>query len=111
MEKEFADVLNAWQVLTNGGDSSRVTPLGSCNGGNPFSLDEMASQANSHGGAFTSVSSVRVEHGSNGFTKAVVVSTNRGEIRIPGDQFKTAFNLRAPVRISVKGNLFGIEKK
>ncbi len=110
-EREFADILNAWQVLTNGGDSSRVTPMGSCNGGNPFSIDEMTSQASSHGGAFTSVSSIRVEHGSNGFTKSVIVQTNRGEIRIPGDQFKTAFNLRAPGRISVKGNLFGIDRK
>lgn len=110
-QQEFADVLNAWQVLTNGGDTSRVTPLGSCNGGNPFSMDELKSQADSHGGAFTSVSSVSVQHGSNGYTKNVIVSTNKGTITIPGDQFKTAFNLRAPGRLSIKGNLFSIEKK
>lgn len=109
-EREFADILNAWQVQTNGGDS-RITPIGSCNGGNPLSMDELTNLANSHGGAFTSVSAVRVEHGSNGYTKSVIVSTNRGEIRIPGDQFRTAFNLRAPGRISVKGNLFSVERK
>jgi peptidoglycan hydrolase-like amidase len=112
-EAEFADVLNAWVVRYKGGsgDVARVTPLGSCNGGNPFSMDEMKNKANEYGGAFTSVSSVRVEHGSDGYTKTVIVQTNRGEVRVAGPEFKTAFNLRAPARISVKGNLFGIEKK
>ncbi len=112
-EAEFADVLNAWVVRYKGGggDVSRVTPLGSCNGGNPYSMDELKNKANELGGAFTSVSSVRVEHGSNGFTKNVIVDTNKGSLTIPGAEFKTAFNLRAPGRISVKGNLFGIEKK
>jgi peptidoglycan hydrolase-like amidase len=112
-QAEFADILNAWVVRNhgNGGDVARVTPLGSCNGGNPFSMDELKNKANELGGAFTSVSSVRVEHGSNGFTKNVVVDTNKGSVTIPGAEFKTAFNLRAPGRISVKGNLFGIEKK
>lgn len=112
-EAEFADVLNAWVVRYrgSGGDVSRVTPLGSCNGGNPFSMDELRNKANELGSGFTSVSAVRVEHGSNGYTSNVIVQTNRGEVRIPGAEFKTAFNLRAPGRISVKGNLFGIEKK
>ncbi|MEP7167350.1 MAG: SpoIID/LytB domain-containing protein [Candidatus Woesebacteria bacterium] len=112
-QAEFADILNAWVVREKGssGDVGRVTPIGSCNGGNPFSLDEMKNKANELGGAFTSVSSVRVEHGSNGFTKNVVLDTNKGSVTIPGAEFKTAFNLRAPGRISVKGNLFGIEKK
>jgi peptidoglycan hydrolase-like amidase len=112
-QAEFADILNAWVVRQkgSGGDVARVTPIGSCNGGNPFSLDEMRNKANELGGAYTSVSSVQVKHGSNGFTSTVVVDTNKGSVSIPGAEFKTAFNLRAPGRISVKGNLFGIEKK
>ncbi len=112
-QEEFADILNAWIVRYkgSGADVERVTPLGSCNGGNPFSMNDLKNKANELGGAFTSVSSVRVEHGSNGFTKNVVVETNKGTVTVPGAEFKTAFNLRAPARISVKGNLFGIEKK
>lgn len=112
-QTEFADILNAWVVRYKGnsGDVSRITPISSCNGGSPFSMDELRNKANELGGAFTSVSSVRIEHGNNGYTKNVIVDTNKGSVSIPGAEFKTAFNLRAPGRISVKGNLFGIERK
>jgi peptidoglycan hydrolase-like amidase len=112
-ESEFADILNAWVVRYkgSGGDVARVQPLGSCWGSEGFSMDEMKRKADELGGAFTSVSSVRVEHGNDGYTKNVIVQTNRGEVRINGAEFKTAFNLRAPGRLAIKGNLFGIEKK
>lgn len=112
-QAEFTDILNAWRVLNNGGDSSRVLPvtINSCSisgaSGNPFSMDEMKAEANNHGGAFTSVSSVSVSYSTDGFTNAVIVNGNS----IPGDQFKQAFNLRAPGYISIRSSLFNIEKK
>lgn len=110
-QDEFADILNAWQVRYHGGDASRITPQGPCWSGNPYSADELRAKANEVGGAFTSVTGVRVEHGSNGYTKNVIVDTNKGSVSIPGAEFKTAFNLRAPGRLAIKGNLFSIEKK
>lgn len=112
-EREMADILNAWVVRRKGstGDSERVTPLGSCWSGNPFSLDEMRSKAASLGEEYTSVGSVRVEHSQAGYTTKVIMQTNRGEINIEGEEFKEVFNLRAPGRIAIKSKLFSLEKK
>jgi len=112
-QDEFIDILNAWRVLTGGGDASRVLPttLSSCPisgaSGNPFSISEMRAEANAHGGAFTSVSSVSVSYSTEGYTSAVIVNGQS----IPGDQFKQAFNLRAPGYISIRSSLFNIERK
>lgn len=112
-QEEFTDILNAWVVRrsANGGDLDRVSPLGGCWGGNPYSMPEMRAKAAGYGEEYTSVSSVRVEHNSEGSTSNVIVQTNRGEVKISGSEFKETFNLRAPGRISLKGKLFGIEKK
>lgn len=111
-ENEMADILNAWVVRkAGGGDADRVGPLGPCWGGNAFSLDEMRDRANDKGGAYTSVSSVKVEHSSAGTTSRVVFQTNRGEVSMSGSEFKEIFNLRAPGNISLKSNLYGIERK
>lgn len=111
-ENEMADILNAWVVRkAGGGDADKVGPLGPCWGGNSWSVDEMKSRADDKGGAYTSISSVRVEHSSNGTTQSVVFQTNRGELRMGGGEFKEIFNLRAPGRIALKSNLFGIERK
>jgi hypothetical protein len=106
----MADILNAW-VVRSSSDADRVSPIGSCWGGNPFSIEEMRNKANELGGAYTSVSSVRMEHGSDGYTSTVIFQTNRGELRLSGKDFKTTFNLRAPGRIAIKSNLFVVEKQ
>ncbi|KKU97194.1 MAG: hypothetical protein UY28_C0026G0003 [Candidatus Amesbacteria bacterium GW2011_GWB1_48_13] len=102
-------------MVAGGGDMSGIFPedVRSCWGDNdsPWSKEQMASAADSHGGRVTSVSSVRVEHGSNGITSRVVFSTNRGEVPIPGVNFYKAFNLRAPGALALKSQLFNIEKK
>jgi SpoIID/LytB domain protein len=104
---EMADILNAWTVLFNGGgDSGKVTPLGSCWGGNPYSMDELRGI-----GGFTSVSGVSVTYSEGGVTANVTFQTNKGSIPITGVDFKKAFNLRAPGRIALKSGLFNIEKK
>lgn len=109
-DEEMADILNAWVILQAGSDD-RVSPLGSCWGGNPYSISELRDQANQKGGSITSVSAVSVEYSEAGFTANVRFSTNRGEISLSGADFKKIFNLRAPGRIALKSGLFNIEKK
>lgn len=105
--EEMADVLNGWKVLfEGGGDSSRVTPKGSCWGGNPYSVSELQSI-----GGYSSVSGVSVGYSESGTTANVIFQTNKGSITINGNDFYKAFNLRAPGRIALKSGLFNIEKK
>lgn len=110
--EEFADILNAWHVRKNGGDASRILPvtINSCpiNGatGNPYSMSELREM-----GGFSSVSSVSVTYNTNGYTDTVILQTNKGEIRIPGGEFRDTFNLRAPGYIAIKSQLYNIEKK
>lgn len=104
---EMADVLNAWHVLNKGGgDVSRVSPIDAgCWGGNPYSIGELAGI-----GGYTSVGSVGVVYGNNGSTQTVTFSTNKGSVSVSGEEFKKAFNLRAPGYIGVKSSLYNIEK-
>jgi len=106
--EEMADILNAWVVLVKNGESdSRVTPLGSCWGGSPYSMAELRSKAN----GYSRADSVSVSYSDGGFTSTVTFQTDRGEVSMSGDAFKKAFNLRAPGRIALKSALFNIEKK
>lgn len=103
--EEMADILNAWTVLKNGKDS-RVTPLSGCWGGNPYGVSELKDK-----GGFTQVSGVTVTYSEGGFTSNVHFETNKGGVDVNGAEFKEAFNLRAPGRISLKSGLFNMEKK
>ncbi len=111
-QEEFADILNSWHVRKNGGEASRILPvtINSCpiNGttGNPYSMGELRDL-----GGFSSVSSVSVTYNSGGYTDTVTIQTNKGSVSIPGNEFKEAFNLRAPGYISIRSSLFNIEKK
>ncbi len=104
---EMADILNAYKVLyQGGGDASRVSPLDtSCWGGNPYSISELASI-----GGYDSVSSVSVVYNNGGYTQTVSFSTNKGSVSLTGEEFKKAFNLRAPGYIGLKSTLYNIEK-
>jgi len=106
--EEMADILNAWVVLKNGSDD-RVSPIGSCWGGNPYSLSERKSKAG--GSGYASVTGVSVSYSDGGYTSNVHFETDRGGLDISGADFKKIFNLRAPGRISLKSGLFNIEKK
>ncbi|MCX6706412.1 MAG: hypothetical protein NTV24_04940 [Candidatus Woesebacteria bacterium] len=104
--EEMADILNAWKVLyQGGGDISRISPVGSCWGGNPYSKEELISL-----GGFTSVSGISVIYSNSGFTQSVSLQTNKGGINTAGEEFKKAFNLRAPGYIGIKSSLYNIEK-
>jgi len=105
--EEMADILNGWHVLfQGGGDSSRVTPQGSCWGGNPYSISDLRGI-----GGYTSVTSASVTYSDGGTTATVTFQTNKGSVNINGNDFYKAFNLRAPGKISLKSGLFNIEKK
>ena len=101
----MADIINAALYRDD-----RVTPVTtSCWGGNPYSHAELRAKANGP----SAVSSVQVIQG-NGTTNEVVFQTDRGEIRLGGADFKTAFNLRAPGRLQIPQSgysFFNIEKK
>jgi peptidoglycan hydrolase CwlO-like protein len=104
---DMADILNAFKVLyEGGGDASRVSPLDTnCWGGNPYSVSELSAI-----GGYSSVSSVSVVYNNGGFTQSVSFSTNQGSKTLTGEEFKKAFNLRAPGYIGLKSSLFNIEK-
>jgi hypothetical protein len=106
--EEMADILNAWVVLfQGGGEGSRISPLGSCWGGNPYQMGELRSI-----GGYTNVTGVNVVYANDGQTASVTFQTNKGSTpAINGADFKKAFNLRAPGRIALKSGLFNIEKK
>jgi peptidoglycan hydrolase-like amidase len=121
-QEEMADIINAWLVRKNpnGADTGRIQPvtINNCNiggaGGNPYSIEELRNLANGSGGAVTSISSVSVSHSTNGQTSNVRFQTNRGEINIPGSEFKSTFNLRAPGYTSIPQSsfaFFNIEHK
>ncbi len=110
--EEMADILNAWVVmLKNGQSDNRITPIGSCWGGNPYSISELKSRADSLSGGYSRVVDVSVTYASNGVTASVKFQTDRGELTLKGSEFYRAFNLRAPGRIALKSGLFNIEKK
>lgn len=105
--EELSDILNANKVLTSGGgDVGRISPIDtSCWGGNPYSISELVSI-----GGYTSVSSVSVIYNNSGITQSVSFATNKGSVNMTGDEFKKAFNLRAPGYIGLKSSLFNIER-
>lgn len=114
---DMADIINAVFVLYNGGQGSeteRVTPITtSCWGGNPYSQDELRQVSEKYGGGVNSVSGVSVSQG-EGTTNQVVFQTNKGEKKISGSDFKTAFNIRASGYLSIPQSgfaFFNIEHK
>ena len=110
-ESEMVDIVNAWLVITRRGikegksvDDNRIIPttINSCNygvGGNPYSSSELASLLED---PVTGISGVPVvSNSSSGDTTNVAFVTNRGSINIPGGEFKTTYNTRAPGYIHI----------
>lgn len=108
--EEMADIVNAALVLKKGTseEASRISPVSSCWSGNPYSMAELREVAGKYGG-ISSVSSVSVSQG-DGVTNSV----NIEGVTISGSDFKKAFNLRAPGRLSIPQgsfSFFNIERK
>ncbi|HXK52404.1 hypothetical protein H6802_00975 [Candidatus Nomurabacteria bacterium] len=113
-EKEMADILNSWVVWDKGSNSDRdrISPVTTgCWGGNPYSLDQMASKADDYGTKYSKINSVDVTVGNNGVTTQVKFSTDKGNVTISGDVFKTVFNLRAPGYISLRSRLYDLQRE
>lgn len=92
--EEMADIVNAAIALKTGGiDTKRITPVSSCWGENPYSMSELRSITP---GSISAATSVSVSQG-NGTTSSVTING----INFSGDEFKKAFNLRAPGRLSI----------
>ncbi len=107
---EMADIVNAAIALRTGGiDTGRITPVTtSCWGGNPYSMDELRNLVSGNGG-ISSATSVSVSQG-NGNTSSV----NVNGVSLSGEDFKRAFNLRAPGYLSIPQSgfaFYNIEKK
>jgi len=108
--EEMADIVNAAIALKTGGiDTSRITPVTtSCWGGNPYSMNELKNLVAGNGG-LSSANSVSVSQG-NGNTNNVTING----VTLSGTEFKKAFNLRAPGRLSIPQSsfaFFNVEKK
>jgi hypothetical protein len=106
----MADIVNAAIALKTGGiDTGRITPVTtSCWGGNPYSMEELRNLVAGKGG-ISSASSVSVTQG-NGSSNTVTING----VSFNADEFKKAFNLRAPGRLSIPQSgfaFFNIEKK
>ncbi len=103
--EELTDIINAALVLRQGNDNRVSSRSTSCWGGNPYSIAELKGK-----GGVNSITSINVTLG-NGVTTNVNIN---GSINLTGDEFKQAFNLRAPgyLMIPQKGfAFFNIEKK
>lgn len=107
---EMADIVNAAIALRTGGvDTGRITPVTtSCWGGNPYSMDELRNLVSGNGG-ISSATSVSVSQG-NGSTGNVTING----VSMSGEDFKRAFNLRAPGYLSIPQSgfaFYNIERK
>jgi len=103
--EEFTDIINAALALRKGNDERITSTTTSCWPGNPYSYSELRAI-----GGLERVDSVSVVQG-EGYTNSVIIN---GSITLSGDEFKQAFNLRAPgfLMIPQKGfAFFNIEKK
>lgn len=112
--EEMSDILNSYLIQNKGGiDNGRITPVTTdCWGGNPYSIGDVKNFADSVGGGnVNSISSISVSYATDGKTANITFNTNRGDISISGSDFKQIFNLRAPGYISIKSQLYNIERK
>lgn len=111
-EKEFADIVGAVALYKENSDNQThlsQTDAKNCWGkdiDDTWSRDEVADKS-----GIKEVKSVSVTYSSSGYTSEVKIKTNKGEMKVSGDDFKAIFNLRAPGAIQIKSALFNIEVK
>ena len=100
-QAEMADIINIYQIWKAAGKSgdSRIYPIvDACHSNvGQYTLEDARSKAAK---PVTSISAVAVSN-SNGTTNTVTFYTNAGIFIIPGNEFKTVFNLRAPGRLRI----------
>jgi len=121
-EEEMGDIINAWLILKQGAgigiDTGRVLPvtISSCTiggqGGSPYSMSELREKTSNP--VTSIIGDPVVSNNGNGSTTNIKFMTNRGEVNIPGSEFKEVFNTRAPGYLSIPQRNFvfiNIERK
>lgn len=119
-QEEMSDIVNAYFVMkvdSRGADTGRILPvtINSCavggQSGNPYSMEELRKYVDN---PVTNISGVTVSNNNQGQTTEVRFQTNRGEVKISGNDFKEVFNTRAPGFLAIHQKnfaFFNIEKK
>jgi hypothetical protein len=98
---EMADIANAYQVFKQTGGDSRIVPVhDACHsGGNPYSYSEMRNLAKIPISKDNLTNVIAVNK--NGSTENVIFYSTAGTVPIPGKEFKTIYNLRAPGHLHI----------
>jgi len=124
-EEEMADLLNAWLFLKKdgvkeGADSDRLVSVtiddcpipGADDDIEPYSHEELRGILEN---PVINISGKPVTISNNeGSTVEVIFQTNRGEMKIPGSEFKEVFNTRSPGYMGIHQSgfqFFNIERK
>ena len=112
-KEEMADIINAYLYLSKVDSDDRVSPVTtSCWGGNPYSIDDLASKTkDKYGSSVSDIKSISVSYSNGGYTSSVKVETDIGTLNLDGPTFKDVFNLRAPGYIAIRNRLFDVLKK
>ncbi|MBI3887891.1 hypothetical protein HY310_02380 [Candidatus Microgenomates bacterium] len=102
---EFTDIANAALLYTK--DHNNISHLSQTDKSNSdtWSKDEVRNRLG--GDAFGDITSVSVNYSTGGYTSSVVINGRS----MPGEDFRTIFNIRAPGEIWLASGLFNIEKK
>lgn len=113
---EVADIVNVILLVQNQSDTATKEHLYQTDKSNPagtdtWSADRVRQELSKYLTPYTSISDISVspDFGS-GKINSVNVSGDGGSRSIPGDFFKTYFNLRAPANIQIVGPLYNIER-
>jgi SpoIID/LytB domain protein len=113
---EVADIINVILLVQNQSDTATKEHLYQTDKSNPagtdtWSADRVRQELSKYMTPYTSISDISVspDFGS-GKINSVNVSGNGGSRSIPGDFFKTYFDLRAPANIQIVGPLYNVER-
>jgi hypothetical protein len=113
-EDEMAEIVNVALVLkSDPGSAGHLSQTDGCLGSVPDTWDNgrLRQEAEKWGGPVSRINDVSVTYATNGVTASVHIDTDKGGKDFSGEDFKLAFNLRAPGVVHLKSGLFNIEKK
>lgn len=111
-EDEFADIIGALVLYKEDKDNQKhlsQTDAKQCWGeeiDDTWSKEDVKEKS-----GIEKIDDVKVSYSSSGYTSEVKVTTNKGELKFDGDDFKAIFNLRAPGQIHLTSALFNVEVK
>jgi hypothetical protein len=113
---EVADIVNVILLVQNQSDTVTKEHLYQTDKSNPagtdtWSADRVRQELSKYMTPYNSISDISVSADfDSGKTTSVNISGDGGSRSIPGDFFKTYFNLRAPANIQIVGPLYNVER-